>query len=148
CERRRRPMSERVVCPSCGATLRVPESARGRKVRCSRCRQPVPAGPAPANDPRALAQTLRREPEGQGGAASPGADNRAGAATRRDAAPAAAPGPAARDTRADDGPAPYRVRSPGEEREPPPLGRVGRFELRFALGQGTFGRVYRAYDPA
>jgi hypothetical protein len=27
-----------------------------------------------------------------------------------------------------------------------PLGRIGRFELRAVLGQGTFGRVYRAYD--
>jgi hypothetical protein len=140
-------MSERVVCPSCGATLRVPESARGRKVRCSRCRQPVAVGPPPAADPRALAQTLRREPDGP--AAPPaGADDRAVAETRRDAGPAAPPGPAARDTHADAGPAPYRVRSPDEEREPPPLGRVGRFELRAALGQGTFGRVYRAYDPA
>jgi WD40 repeat protein len=29
----------------------------------------------------------------------------------------------------------------------PGLGRIGRFELRVVLGQGTFGRVYQAYDP-
>jgi hypothetical protein len=29
----------------------------------------------------------------------------------------------------------------------PALGRIGRFELRAVLGQGTFGRVFRAYDP-
>ena len=31
--------------------------------------------------------------------------------------------------------------------EPPPLGRIGRFQLRAVLGQGGFGRVYRAHDP-
>jgi WD40 repeat protein len=131
-------MNQRVVCPGCGATLRVPDSARGRKIRCGRCRQLVAA------DPRALARTLPREP------AEAAADERAVVDTRRDEG--AAPPPAARDTRAEEAPpapaAPFRVRSPGEERGPPPLGRVGRFELRAALGQGTFGRVYRAYDPA
>src|SRR5687767_13938460 len=29
----------------------------------------------------------------------------------------------------------------------PPLGWIGRFELQAALGQGAYGRVYRAYDP-
>jgi serine/threonine protein kinase/WD40 repeat protein len=29
----------------------------------------------------------------------------------------------------------------------PQLGRLGRFELKEILGQGAFGRVYRAYDP-
>jgi WD40 repeat protein len=138
-------MSQRVTCPGCGAVLRVPDSARGRPIRCGRCRQVVAADPQPAADPRALARTLPREPAG--GAAA--ADERAVIDTRRDEG--AAP-PAARDTRAEDAPpapaAPFRVRSPGEERGPPPLGRVGRFELRAALGQGTFGRVYRAYDPA
>jgi lysine biosynthesis protein LysW len=27
------------------------------------------------------------------------------------------------------------------------LGKLGRFELRAVLGQGAFGRVYRAHDP-
>jgi hypothetical protein len=39
-----------------------------------------------------------------------------------------------------------RVRSEGPNAGPPALGRIGRFELRAVLGQGTFGRVYRAYD--
>jgi predicted Zn finger-like uncharacterized protein len=30
---------------------------------------------------------------------------------------------------------------------PPALGKLGRFQLREILGQGAFGRVYRAYDP-
>lgn len=31
---------------------------------------------------------------------------------------------------------------------PPPLGRLGRFELREVLGEGGFGRVYRAFDAS
>src|SRR5262249_23510608 len=29
----------------------------------------------------------------------------------------------------------------------PTIGRIGRFELRANLGQGSFGRVFRAHDP-
>ena len=32
-------------------------------------------------------------------------------------------------------------------RHEPTIGRIGRFELKVALGQGAFGTVYRAYDP-
>jgi hypothetical protein len=38
------------------------------------------------------------------------------------------------------------VDSPIPPGKPAP-GRIGRFELRATLGQGAFGRVYRAYDP-
>jgi hypothetical protein len=34
-----------------------------------------------------------------------------------------------------------------QNEQSPGLGRIGRFELRVVLGQGTFGRVYQAYDP-
>lgn len=46
------------------------------------------------------------------------------------------------------GPTGARVESPQPDNDPEPqLGRIGRFELRAVLGQGTFGRVYQAYDP-
>ena len=40
---------------------------------------------------------------------------------------------------------PMRIGASPDSCSPPPTG--GRFVLREVLGQGTFGRVYRAYDP-
>jgi WD40 repeat protein/serine/threonine protein kinase len=37
--------------------------------------------------------------------------------------------------------------APAPPKVEPTLGTIGRFVLRQVLGQGTFGRVYRAYDP-
>src|SRR5690349_7742400 len=48
----------------------------------------------------------------------------------------------AEEAPADTGPGP-----PGGTVAQPALGRIGRFDLRAVLGQGTFGRVFRAYDP-
>jgi hypothetical protein len=51
--------------------------------------------------------------------------------------PPARPGP---DTIADQAPQ-------GAITTQPSIGRIGRFELRAAIGEGSFGRVYRGYDP-
>jgi predicted Zn finger-like uncharacterized protein len=115
-------------CPACGAAFEVPATFAGRKIRCKHCRHTFRASGAPP-DQRALAETLRNPPPDAGETPDP----RALAETRR-------PEPA--DERQV-----YQVRSRGDDHRPKPLGAVGRFELRAALGQGTFGRVYRAYDP-
>jgi WD40 repeat protein len=131
-------MSVRFPCPGCGTTLHVPEAALGRKGRCPKCAAvfTTPA-PQPAADPRAVAHTLRPDPADDLDAPAPEpalGEDRAAVETRHDDAPAGAEGPAA------PGPEPgLGVLGP--------LGQIGRFELRAALGQGAFGKVYRAYDP-
>src|SRR4051812_1419405 len=56
--------------------------------------------------------------------------------------PSDAPGTA---TMLPDGPAPPPPVSPAPA---PPPQRLGRFEVRRFIGEGTFGRVYEAYDTA
>src|SRR5262249_32341033 len=56
--------------------------------------------------------------------------------------------PADERFRSGDATGPY-LGSDSDTPEPapaPPLGRLGRFELRTVLGEGGFGRVYRAFD--
>jgi WD40 repeat protein len=122
-------MAVLVRCPRCRGTQERPERFLGEEVFCRRClcwftarRADTPA------DPQAPAET--RDEEAAGPAQE--VDPRAVADTRREDAPAAAG--------AGAGPRP-------EAEAAAPLGRIGRFELRAALGQGGFGRVYRAYDP-
>src|SRR5438045_132994 len=42
-------MAELIQCPSCNATLRVPESSAGREVKCPKCSRLFRAGAAPAD---------------------------------------------------------------------------------------------------
>src|SRR5262245_40173652 len=60
------------------------------------------------------------------------------------------PSPAEGDGRTNDATGPYLGTRPDASLVPAPtpsLGQLGRFELRAMLGEGGFGRVYRAFDP-
>jgi eukaryotic-like serine/threonine-protein kinase len=114
-------------CPACGQAVIIPAAAKSH-VRCPKCKHTFPtAVTTPSPDPRAGAQTRISDP-----GESPAPD-RAAAETRRDEAPAAETGDV------------YGVRP--DATSAPALAHIGRFEVRTALGQGAFGRVYRAYDP-
>ncbi len=61
-------MSIEVVCPTCGAKLKAPEAAAGKRAKCGKCRQlvlvPAPAAPAaPASEVAAAAAAPAAEPE-------------------------------------------------------------------------------------
>jgi hypothetical protein len=92
-------------------------------VQCPACGEPieavVPAGDGPVHCPRCRA------------------------ALPREGFPTAPLDPRGIETWPEQTPT---VPGPGDTAVPS-LGRIGRFELRAVLGQGTFGRVYRAYDP-
>jgi WD40 repeat protein len=104
----------------------IPAGAKSH-VRCPKCKHTFPvATVAPDPDPRAAARTRISDP------GEPDGPDRAAAETRTDEAPA------------ETGDV-YGVRH--DQAAAPALARIGRFEIRAALGQGAFGRVYRAYDP-
>jgi WD40 repeat protein len=147
-------MHIRIECPRCGKAATVPENILGRNVRCAGCRAVfvAAAAPEPLVDARAVAETLLVTPSGSKPpdegtelpvaelVDAPPPDERAVAETRRDQADV----PSSRDVvvTADLPPTP-RVPAP----PPGPLGRIGRFQLEALLGQGAFGRVFRAHDP-
>jgi TM2 domain-containing membrane protein YozV len=60
-----------VTCPSCSTTLKAPDAAAGKKVKCPKCTSPitVPApAPAPVADPEPVEEAP--EPRRSGGAVS------------------------------------------------------------------------------
>src|SRR5262245_52182318 len=58
-------MAELIQCPSCNATLRVPESSAGREVKCPKCSRQFRAGavPAPTAPPPPAAEVAIARPE-------------------------------------------------------------------------------------
>jgi predicted Zn finger-like uncharacterized protein len=73
-------MPFKVECPSCGATLQVPDHAAGRKVKCARCstvlsiaggEEEVPTVPAAAEEVREPAPRRPRRPRDGDAAATP-----------------------------------------------------------------------------
>ena len=122
------PALLRTRCPHCQGVVKVNDSLVAKRVRCPGCQQvfevssvEVPLSPSLATAPQA-SETM----------ASAAADTSA----EVDDAARGLPGLPSRTA----------LGGPGEPAQTP-LGRLGRFELRATLGQGAFGRVYRAFDP-
>ena len=137
-------MTVRTQCSACGKVLKVSTDHLGRKLRCPKCQADVtnsiPAEPALSLPPsdgihgelrnsadasRFIPSPFQGDGQGEGSSSFPASETIANPN-------ASAPTPTAK-----------RPTTSG----PPILGKVGRFELRSVLGQGAFGRVYRAYDP-
>src|SRR5262249_1587185 len=51
-----------LTCPNCTSLLRVPESARGRLVRCPKCRDPVRVGNGEAERPENVFERIAERP--------------------------------------------------------------------------------------
>jgi WD40 repeat protein len=119
-------MAFKTVCPACSQKLKIEDEMVGVSIRCPKCSDVfvvTSLGHASAQTLESAASAAVAHPPEDG---SP--DNRR------------IPEPSS----SSDG----ESRSPqGRVRFQPTIGRLGRFELKRALGQGGFGTVYLAYDP-
>jgi predicted Zn finger-like uncharacterized protein len=104
-------------CPHCSAEMRVHESLVGQRVRCPACNEPFEVDSVEI----ASEASLERAPLATETMA-PGKGSTASISVGGD-----------------------RARSSAKQESS--VGKLGRFELKEILGQGAFGRVYRAYDP-
>ena len=143
-------MSQPLRCPNCAAPLHLSE-ATGQEIRCPCCQAVVPLGvPAcplatPA-DPSAKAAS-----NSSGNHLAPTPDAADATQTRMPAPepvdatqtrlPAAGEADATRTRLPPSAP-------PEDAVEAPLPARIGRFEIRRCLGEGSFGRVYEAYDTS
>ncbi len=55
-------MPEQITCPSCGATLRVPETLLGKNVKCPKCQNTFRAQTQAAAEPEEPEERVAREP--------------------------------------------------------------------------------------
>jgi predicted Zn finger-like uncharacterized protein len=55
-------MPEQISCPSCGATLRVPETLLGKNVKCPKCQNTFRAETQAAAEPEEPEERVAREP--------------------------------------------------------------------------------------
>jgi hypothetical protein len=104
-------------CPKCGAVVRANESLLGKRVRCPTCKEQFELTLVQFSP---SSPSLEHAPQ---------------------AHETIAPGSSETSRSPDLYPPSPDARMPAE------LGKLGRFELKELLGQGAFGRVYKAYDP-
>jgi hypothetical protein len=105
------------ICPKCQAVVKVDGALVGKRVRCPACKQAFEL---------ASVQSVGKS------------DSAESAPTANETLEAAAQ-ETSREIKLPAG-AKLGASQPG-------LGKLGRFELKELLGQGAYGRVYRAYDP-
>jgi len=111
-------------CPHCQVVAKVSDDHLGKRVRCPTCKQPFEVLSVEVGhlSPATIeAAWVAEETIGDGGVG----DRSAEVVGRATATP----------------PSPNTIETAR------PLGSLGRFELKELLGQGAFGRVYKAYDP-
>src|SRR5687767_6689091 len=117
------PTQLKTRCPHCQALVKVSDSHLGRHVRCPACKQSFEVSSVEAAI--SGSESLERAPT-----ANETMNERA-----RDTRPIPA-------DRLPPQPVKRQPSEPGAK-----LGKLGRFELKELLGQGAFGKVYRAHDP-
>jgi hypothetical protein len=123
---------QHIRCPYCSTSLKVAERLLGKVARCRKCRK-----------------TFELTMEGEARAthdATPGEEptfEEAGAAW--ETAPELAQEKSEANGNANGNSARGSIRPERSSRAA--IGGLGRFELCEVLGQGSFGRVYKAYDP-
>ena len=122
-------------CPNCNTSLSVKSELDGRAVKCPNCTErfvlDLTASKLAQANQNSSAQSLADEAliathETQGSTARPKKLEKT-----------------AIDSRLSDGGTATTKRAPVEHT----LSTLGRFEIKEVLGQGAFGRVFRAYDP-
>ena len=116
-------MKLKTRCPHCESPLAFKPELVGKKVKCSRCQQSfvVDSAQTPSSD-----RSLDDVSEASAAESVQGTSQET------------SPGPSSGPTNPGPG-----SKTSGKVIK----GTLGRFELQEVLGQGGFGRVYRAYDP-
>lgn len=116
------------TCPNCQHVARIDPEWIGQRVRCSTCqhRYVIESFSVPSDD-GSIASVSRTNTS-----KSDSNHSNVGETASKQKSPTVT-------TRVDS-----RAKRVSAE---PTIGQLGRFELKAALGQGAFGRVYRAFDP-